>query len=172
MQVCQYDTKGIHIDLECFEADWLNEFYPSRVKGNAKKLSDTKRESDKMPVTPKESARARKIHRNFECNKCCSYCTSIQFERFTHRSGKLTLQDAPGSMISGLAILRYSPYCEKRGCRPAYPVHPPHLYKPKMKDHSIRKSFNFSALSREVTLITFAPPFRLLLPARTNITVL
>lgn len=66
--------KGIHkgksdeigeyiIDLECFEADWLDKNYPSRVKGNAKKLSVTKRESDKMPVTPKESARARKLNK-------------------------------------------------------------------------------------------------------------
>lgn len=47
------------VDVECREAEWLNEFYPSRV--NINKRADTKMESAKMPVTPKESARVRKI---------------------------------------------------------------------------------------------------------------
>jgi len=37
------------IDIEIKEAEWLNEKYPSRVKGNANKLSGLDREPD-MPV--------------------------------------------------------------------------------------------------------------------------
>jgi len=40
--------------------EWLNDFYPSRVRGDAKRLSDTKRESD-MPVSLKESAMVRNL---------------------------------------------------------------------------------------------------------------
>ena len=35
------------IDVELKQADWLNEFYPSRVKSKGRKLSGSKTEPDK-----------------------------------------------------------------------------------------------------------------------------
>jgi N6-adenosine-specific RNA methylase IME4 len=67
-QIFIQKQKGIHkgksdeigeyiIDLECFEAEWLEKNYP----GNNGRMG-TKREPIKMPVPKKESARARKLN--------------------------------------------------------------------------------------------------------------
>ena len=49
-----YGFNSLPEEVKEKEAEWLDEFYPSRVNKEDRKSADTKTESAKMPVTPKE----------------------------------------------------------------------------------------------------------------------
>jgi len=56
---------GPDLEVKEKEADWLNKFYPSKVKA-----SYTKREYDTMPVSPKESAMVRNLKKAKQVHSC------------------------------------------------------------------------------------------------------
>ena len=53
----------LDIEVECGKGEWLDMFYPHGVNSEYRKTGVAKTETPKMPVSPKESAKAKKINK-------------------------------------------------------------------------------------------------------------